>query len=403
MQQVAITGYGFQSAVGSDWSYFSHANCKKPQLSTVSTTNETSVPIYPVSDFYFDRSKLKHKFDRLDSVNKLALICCERALRIAGLTDEQSYVVNQPRVDVIFASTYSGSDTLLNNMEIFYAKGSRYLTPLMWSCGIYSSLSVICQEYGLKGYNSCVGSDMAAGYAALQVAFDRIQTGNSNIVLVFGIDPINRFVADNQVMFQNNADKNSGIPFSPASNGFVLGEACGALVLENVLSAEKRHAPILGYIQQTGFCRRSNNSSENNSIYQAILNAVGKSQPVHFVYSGANGSPKFDALEKEGLEMYFRNKSPLGPIPVAPMKYFWGETLGSAGILSVIASLHTLNCNFWPKANELRSIDWKPLHLDENWNKKSGVVCGSDMFGNGYALLINKSSDDKAEGWCEID
>lgn len=393
VQRVAVTGYGFQTATGNDWSYFSRTeSCKRPSFSIIPCSRGVSLPVLSVNGFTFERSRTKHRFDRLDSVNKLALFCSKTALNMAGLLDEQSGVsVGEP--DVIFASTYSGSDVLLKNMEVYRAKGNRYLTPLMWSCGIYSSLSAVCREFQLNGYNSCVSSDMAAGYEALRVAYRRIQMGISQIVLVFGADPVGKLIAEYQALNQKGEWNTSGIPFDPDSNSFIPGEACAALVLESVASAERRQAPILGYIHGAGYCRRSRSRYvDNNSIYQAIRNALEDQYDgeVDFVYSGANGCPERDKLEKDGVDAYFQNKSPKGILPVASMKYFWGESFGSADILNLIVSLHTLNTKFWPKSDEIERTNWEPLRLRQSVAPKAGLLCGSDMFGNGHALVVTK-------------
>lgn len=208
-------------------------------------------------------------------------------------------------------------------------------------------------QYGLRGPNHAINTACATGSNAIGIAQRMIQFGDADVMLAgateSNIDPITMAgfcrLRALSTSFNTNPSSSSR-PFSNDRDGFVLGEGCGILVLEELEHAQARGAPILAELIGYGHSADANHVTAPDpegrgalrSIQMAMNHAGIQPSDVDYVNAHATSTPKGDEIETKVIQKAFlkqnqnqnqndRNNSLL----VTSTKSATGHLLGAAG------------------------------------------------------------------------
>ena len=229
---------------------------------------------------------------------------------------------------------------------------------------------------GLLGLGNQVTSNASAcatGTESLLMAFNRIQLGLANRMLVGGCDSASRYiwggfdamrVLSNQ---SNDSPENASRPMSSTANGFVPGAGAGALVLEELETAQKRGAPIYAELlggaincggqRQGGSMTAPNTAGVVKCIQLALQKSQIKEQEVDAV-CGHLTSTLADPLEVQSIAIALNRKN--GDFPyINSLKSMIGHCLSAAGAIECIALIKQLKEGFFHA-----SLNCEDLHPD---------------------------------------
>ena len=109
-------------------------------------------------------------------------------------------------------------------------------------------------QTGAKGPNSCVVTACATGTHSIGEAARLIQYGDADVMIAGGTESVITplcvagFNAAKALSHRNDDPQGASRPFDMNRDGFVIGEGCGVLILEELEFAKKRKASILGEI-----------------------------------------------------------------------------------------------------------------------------------------------------------
>ena len=251
-------------------------------------------------------------------------------------------------------------------------------------------------QTGAKGPNSCVGTACATGTHSIGEAARLIQYGDADVMLAGGTESVITplcvagFNAAKALSHRNDDPQGASRPFDMDRDGFVIGEGCGVLILEELEFAKKREAPILGEIigySLNGDAHHITATAPGGEgaarcINLALNNAGINKEDVDYV--NAHGtSTAADATETQAIKTVFKDHAK--KLPVSSTKSMTGHLLGAAGGVEAIYSLMAIKNRTLPPTINYTTpdpecdLDYVPNHARE----ANVDICISNSFGFG--------------------
>jgi 3-oxoacyl-[acyl-carrier-protein] synthase-1 len=195
--------------------------------------------------------------------------------------------------------------------------------------------------FGFKDHivvsNACV-----SGVMALIVAKRFLQSGKYDHALVLGADALSHFVISGFQSLQALSNEPCR-PFDAKRKGINLGEAAGAVVLTAKPDDLKVKSSIK--ILGGGLSNDANHISGPSrtgeelcfAIQQALYEAEVSSQEIDFISAHGTATLYNDEMEAKAF-----NLCGMSEIPLNSLKGYFGHTLGAAGLVETIISIHSL-------------------------------------------------------------
>src|SRR5678809_1229934 len=191
----------------------------------------------------------KKEARKLDRFTQIALVASDQAVKDAGITKDN---VNTDRVGVIFASGIGGLITFQEEVMNFASgDGTPRFNPFFIPKMILDiAAGQISMRHGFRGPNFAVVSACASSTHAVMEAFNWIRLGKADIILAGGSEAVvceggvAGFNAMKALSERNDDPKIASRPYDKDRDGFVIGEACGILILERLDHALQRGARI---------------------------------------------------------------------------------------------------------------------------------------------------------------
>ncbi len=219
---------------------------------------------------------------------------------------------------------------------------------------------VACQ-YGLGGLSLVMSTACSAGLHALGVAMDAIRTGQSEVMLAGGVDPLSEMPqAGFGVLRSLASDKLR--PFSKDRDGTLLGESASLWVLESEAHAKRRGARILAELAGYGgstdayhMTRPDETGRGPARAMQAALASAGMEPgQIGYIKAHGTGTPANDVIETRAIKQLFGEKT---QVPVSSIKAMLGHSLGASGATEAAAAVVALNDGFLPPTLNLETPD----------------------------------------------
>ena len=145
-------------------------------------------------------------------------------------------------------------------------------------------------------------------------------------------------------------------PFDKNREGIIIGEGCGALILDT-----KSKAPNdFHYLGGANICDTysvTTHNPEGDQIAAVIREALDRAgvEPwqIDAVKIHGTGSYHNDLTEGNGLNQVFENQVP----PITGLKPFIGHTVGACGVIELILFTEAVKCGFMPATLGFKDID----------------------------------------------
>jgi 3-oxoacyl-[acyl-carrier-protein] synthase II len=299
----------------------------------------------------FGKRRAKH----LDRVSQLALVAAGEALDQSGL----DAAAGAERVGTMWGTGIGGIRTLESGMEILSERGPDWVNPYLLPMMIPNMVTGhVAMEWGIRGPSSCTSTACAASAQAIGESLDMIRAGRVDAVVCGGSEAavtrvgIAGFSAMKALSTRNDDPEGASRPFDAGRDGFVMGEAAAALILEERDAAMARGATILaelcGYGASSDAYHMTQPHPEAEGAVRAMRAALADARlsPDRVGYVNAHGTstPPNDRLETMALKQVFGVKVP----PVSSTKSMTGHTLGAAGALEAVICVLALNAGVLP-------------------------------------------------------
>ncbi len=188
-------------------------------------------------------------------------------------------------------------------------------------------------------------------------------------------------------------------PFDKNRAGLVLGEGAGAIVLEELETARKRGASIVGEIVGYGSSTVMSKSGVadfetaiSNSVRGALRSAEMNPEDIGHVNAHGLSGVKCDACEATAIAKLFANNP--SPIPVVAPKSNFGNLGAGSGAVELIASLKSLEHGvLFPSLNYDTPDDDCPINLVTSNDVPAGdsfINLNVSPFGQASATIVKK-------------
>ena len=319
----------------------------------------------------FDASKFKTKFaceikgfeatnfmDRkearkLDRFSQIALVASDQAVEDAGITKEN---VDHDRVGVIFASGIGGLTTFTEEVTNFvHGDGTPRFNPFFIPKIILDiAAGQISMKHGFRGPNYAVVSACASSTNAIISAMDNLKLGKADIVItggaesVIGIAGMGGFNAMKAMSDSNDDPKTDSRPYDKDRDGFVMGEASGVLVLEELEHAIKRGAKIYCEVVGGGATADAYHLTAphpeglgaKNVMNAALRDAGMVASDIDYINTHGTSTPLGDIAESKAILDVFGEHS--YQLSISATKSMTGHCLGAAGVIEAIACIQSV-------------------------------------------------------------
>lgn len=204
---------------------------------------------------------------------------------------------------------------------------------------------------GLGGPNVMLTSACAAGNYALAYAYEKIASGQADVMLAGGIDLFSPVVFSGFNRLLAVAPQVCA-PFSKDRQGLIPGEGCAILVLEELEAARRRrpHADVelLGY----GFSSDATHitapdvSGVARAIALCLENAGLRPEDVDYISAHGTGTPANDKTETAAIKRAFGERA--RTLPVSSVKSMLGHAMGAASAFEAAVCALSLETGLVP-------------------------------------------------------
>jgi len=312
---------------------------------------------------YMDRKEAK----RMDRFAQFAVSASKQALADARLTINE---LNAEQIGVLIGTGIGGLKVLEEQQEIYLTKGPDRCSPFMIPMMIANMAAGLTAIHtGAKGPNSCSVTACAAGSNAIGDAFRLVQRGYAQAMICGGteaaVTPLSfaGFCACKALSTRNDDPTHASRPFDIDRDGFVMGEGCGILILEELEHALSRGAKIYGEIVGYGMtCDAYHITSPvpgGAGAAQAISLAMkdGDLTPDQVSYINAHGTSTQanDSTETAAI------KTALGDaarkVAISSTKSMTGHLLGGSGGIEAVATVMAIANDHVPPTINLQNPD----------------------------------------------
>jgi len=237
----------------------------------------------------------------------------------------------------------------------------------------------IANRLDLHGTNCVVDAACASSLSATHLAMMELGTGKADMVVTGGVDTFNDIFMY-MCFSKTPALSPSGQirPFSEASDGTLLGEGIGMVVLKRLTDAERDGDRIYAVIRGIGTSSDGNSGAvyapsspgQARCLRDAYQNAGVDPTQIRLLEAHGTGTKVGDVVEFEALKTVYQEANvPRGTVALGTVKSQIGHTKAAAGSASLIkVALALYNKVFLPtlkveKPNPKLNVEESPFYI----------------------------------------
>ena len=303
---------------------------------------------FDATDF-MDRKEAR----KLDRFAQIALVASDQAVADAGITADN---VDHDRVGVIFASGIGGLNTFTDEVTNFVqGDGSPRFNPFFIPKMILDiAAGQISMKHGFRGPNFAVVSACASSTNAMVTAMDTLKLGKADIIITGGAESvigpagIGGFNAMKAMSERNDDPATASRPYDKDRDGFIMGEASGVLVLEELEHAKQRGAKIYCEVVGGGATADAYHLTAphpeglgaKNVMIAALRDANMQPSDIDYINTHGTSTPLGDIAETKAITSVFGEHA--YSLNISSTKSMTGHCLGAAGVIEAIACIQSV-------------------------------------------------------------
>jgi 3-oxoacyl-[acyl-carrier-protein] synthase II len=355
-RRVVVTGLGMVTPLGNDvettWQRLLAGESGAGPITQFDPADYFVRFACEVKDFdptqYIDRKQAR----RMDRFTHLVLAAARQAETDSGVD-----IAKEPeRIGAAIATGIGGLKSFQDCTDTLRERGPDRVNPFSIPAIIPNiGAGWVSMELGTKGplssqCTACAASNMAIGEGA-----DAIRLGRADMMLCGGTEaPITHvgiagFGSMRALSRRNDDPQAASRPFDLERDGFVMGEAGGVVVLEELEHAQARGAKIYAELLGYGVSSDANHITEPDPSGESPARAMRMAfddagiDPSEIGYINAHGTstPLGDASETRVIKLAVGEEQ-ARRIPISSTKGATGHCLGAAGAIEAIFTILAL-------------------------------------------------------------
>jgi 3-oxoacyl-[acyl-carrier-protein] synthase II len=411
LKRVVVTGMGALTPLGNSideyWNALINGVSGADMITQFDATKFKTRFACEVKNFdpvqYLDRKEVR----KIDRYTQLSLVASDQAMADAGLNKEN---INPDRVGVVFASGIGGLITFQQEVTEF-AKGDgtpRFNPFFIPKMILDIAAGQISMRHNLRGPNYAVTSACASSTNAIIDAVTLLRLGKADIIVTGGSEAViseagvGGFNAMKAMSERNDDPKTASRPYDKDRDGFVMGEAAGVLVLEELEHAKARGAKIICEVVGGGASADAyhitaphpDGLGAKNVMLAALDDAGMKPEDIDYINTHGTSTPLGDIAETKAILHVFGEHA--YKLNISATKSMTGHCLGAAGVIEAIACIKAVvNDIVPPTINHFTPDPDLDPNLNFTFNKAQKRVVNAALsntfgFGGHNACVIVK-------------
>lgn len=242
--------------------------------------------------------------------------------------------------------------------------------PYLWALA-----KKISECFKFKRTPIVISTACISGTSAAVLAHRFIKMGLHEQVLVVGGDIISDFTMSGFTSFRAIGTSPCR-PYDKERDGITLGEGVGSILFSNKKNLNSvSHIKVIGGASSNDANHISGPSRTGDGLFYAIEDCLQEgnvsAEKIGFISAHGTATAFNDEMESKAF-----NLAGLEGVPINSLKGYFGHTLGAAGILECIATIHSLfNEELYP------SLGFSELGVSQSINVISKYQLSSITFG----------------------
>lgn len=304
---------------------------------------------------FLDRKEAR----KIDRFTQFALVASDQAVADAGLTKEN---INPDRIGVVLGSGIGGLITFQNEVTDF-AKGDgtpRFNPFFIPKMILDIAAGQISMRHNFRGPNYAVVSACASSTNAMIDAVNLIRLGKADIIVTGGSEAViseagvGGFNAMKAMSERNDDPATASRPYDKDRDGFVMGEASGILIFEELEHAKARGAKIYCEVAGGGATADAHHITAphpeglgaKNVMIVALNDAGLQATDIDYINTHGTATPLGDIAEIKAIQDVFGDHA--YNLNISATKSMTGHCLGAAGVIEAIACIKSVIHNIVP-------------------------------------------------------
>ena len=379
-RRVVVTGMGVVSAVGigveATWASLVAGRSGVRLIDSFDPVRVDSKIAASVADFdashVLDRKELR----RSDRYTQFGLVAGREALDSAGLPGRLEGDLAEA-TGIIMGTGLGGVNTLCEQITINATRGPDRVSPFFVPMAIPNvGAGQLSITFGAMGPNFAIASACATGGHAIGESWEIIRRGDADVMLAGGSEAgvqealVAGFCAMRALSTRNDDPAGASRPFDANRDGFVIGEGCGMVVLEELEHARARGAEplveLVGYGATADASHITLPAVGGSGAVRAARCALAKAgldaDALDHLNAHATSTAEGDKAELMAIRTILGDRAP--EVAITANKSMVGHTLGAAGAIEAISTIQSIRTGIIPPTINLTCPDELAHGLD---------------------------------------
>jgi 3-oxoacyl-[acyl-carrier-protein] synthase II len=349
-RRVVITGLGMVSPLGNDvettWKNLLAGESGAGEITQFDPSEFPVTFACELKDFDPTQWIERKQARRMDRFAQMVLAAARQAEADSGL----DIGAEAERIGASIATGIGGLNAFQDCYDVLIQRGPLRVNPFSIPAIIPNmGAGWVSMELGTRGPLSSQCAACAASNMAIGEGLDAIRLGRADAMLCGGTEAgitrvgIAGFGAMRALSRRNDDPTRASRPFDAERDGFVMGEAGGVLVLEELEHAQRRGAKIYAELLGYGVSSDANHITEPDpqggnparAMTMAFSDAGIDPTAVGYINAHGTSTPLGDASETRVIKLAVGEEAAYR-IPISSTKGATGHCLGAAGAIEAM-------------------------------------------------------------------